>query len=193
VAPPRTRISATLSRGGWAHGRRQLRQGDFLAPSPSANLVGHGKGDPLSPHTRCLHGRSTTTAPSCPPGTPDGVSVHVGDDYHDLTGLLRVSHRRRARTPALIGAALVLKGLALQNRPLPQRLPRSAPSPSSSPPPGLCFAGSWVERTALLAAACVLARSFLGLVIIREDQVGVVIKKFAASQPARRPIHRAQR
>lgn len=78
----------------------------------------------------------------------------------------------------LIGAALVLKGLALQNRPLPQRL-TFASLATVLTAAALVLAGSWIERAALLAAGCVLAPFLLGLVIIREDQVGVVIKKFA--------------
>ena len=78
----------------------------------------------------------------------------------------------------LIGAALVLKGLALQNRPLPQRL-TFASLATVLTAAALALAGSWIERAALLGAALVLAPFLLGLVIIREDQVGVVIKKFA--------------
>ena len=78
----------------------------------------------------------------------------------------------------LIGAALVLKGLALQNRPLPQRL-TFASLATVLTAAALVLAGSWIERAALLGAALVLAPFLLGLVIIREDQVGVVIKKFA--------------
>jgi uncharacterized membrane protein YqiK len=78
----------------------------------------------------------------------------------------------------LIGAALVLKGLVLQNRPLPQRLTLGSIAVVLAAA-GFMLAGSWVERAALLTAGCVLAPFLLGLVIIREDQVGVVIKRFA--------------
>ncbi len=78
----------------------------------------------------------------------------------------------------LIGAALVLKGLALQNRPLPQRLTLGALATVLAAA-AFVLAESGVERAALLGAALVLAPFLLGLVIIREDQVGVVIKKFA--------------
>jgi uncharacterized membrane protein YqiK len=78
----------------------------------------------------------------------------------------------------LIGAALVFKGLALQNRPLPQRLALGSIATALTLT-AFVLAESWVERAALLGAALVLAPVLLGLVVIREDQVGVVIKKFA--------------
>ena len=78
----------------------------------------------------------------------------------------------------LIGAALVLKGLALQPRPLPQRLTLGALATVLAAA-AFVLAESGVERAALFGAALLLAPFLLGLVVIREDQVGVVIKKFA--------------
>ena len=78
----------------------------------------------------------------------------------------------------LIGASLVLKGLALKQRTLPKRLLFAAASVALGVT-ALLLADNWTERVALLGAGTLLAAPLLGLVIIREDQVGVVIKKFA--------------
>jgi uncharacterized membrane protein YqiK len=78
----------------------------------------------------------------------------------------------------LLALSLVLKGLALQSRLPARRWLCGALS--------LLFAGAafvlaidWLERGLLLGAAFIMAPLLLGLVIIREYQVGVVIKKFA--------------
>ncbi|MEO5959594.1 MAG: SPFH domain-containing protein [Opitutaceae bacterium] len=78
----------------------------------------------------------------------------------------------------LIGASLVLKGLALQQRSVFARLLFVAASLATAAI-ALVLAANWTERIALLAAATIMAPLLLGLVVIRENQVGVVIKKFA--------------
>ena len=78
----------------------------------------------------------------------------------------------------LISAGLFLKGLALKQRALPARLASAGVALALSAT-GLFLAESWVERAGLLAAAAIFSPLLLGLVVIREDQVGVVIKKFA--------------
>ena len=78
----------------------------------------------------------------------------------------------------LIGAALVLKGLALQQRVLARRLAFAVAAVVCGAA-ALFLAFDWIERGALLFAATAMAPLLLGLVVIRENQVGLVIKKFA--------------
>lgn len=79
----------------------------------------------------------------------------------------------------LIGAALVLKGLAFKQRSLPARLAYLCIALLLAGI-ALLHADTWAERTILVGAGLIFAPLLLGLVIIREDQVGVVIKKFAS-------------
>ncbi len=84
----------------------------------------------------------------------------------------------------LIGASLVLKGLALKQRTLPARLLFGSAS-LVLVLTGFLLADGWAERVGLLFAAAIFSPLLLGLVVIREDQAGVVIKKFASrSLPA---------
>lgn len=84
----------------------------------------------------------------------------------------------------LLGASLVLKGLALKSRSTLTRLLFVSGSLAAGAT-AFVLADTWAERAGLLAAGAVLAPLLLGLVVIRENQVGVVIKKFAGrSLPA---------
>jgi uncharacterized membrane protein YqiK len=78
----------------------------------------------------------------------------------------------------LIGASLVLKGLALKQT---SRLARWALAGTAIACGALALllADSWIERGALVSVAALISPLLLGLVVIREDQVGVVIKKFS--------------
>ncbi len=78
----------------------------------------------------------------------------------------------------LVGLSLVLKGLALQPRPLGPRLALGAGS-LALVVAAFVLAGGWLDRAILLGFGLVFAPLLLGIVVIREDQVGVVIKKFA--------------
>lgn len=78
----------------------------------------------------------------------------------------------------LLGLSLVLKGLALQPRPLRSRLLLGGPALALAIA-AFVLAGGWVECAVLAAFALFFAPILLGLVVIREDQVGVVIRKFA--------------
>jgi uncharacterized membrane protein YqiK len=78
----------------------------------------------------------------------------------------------------LVGSSLVLKGLALQQRTLGRRLTLGAAALVLGVA-AFVFAVDWFERGLLLVAALMMAPLLLGLVFIRENQVGLVIKKFA--------------
>lgn len=78
----------------------------------------------------------------------------------------------------LLCAGLFLKGLALKQPTLPKRL-LLATAAIILGATAFLLAENWAERAILLGAGAVLASPLVGLVIIREDQVGVVIKKFA--------------
>ena len=78
----------------------------------------------------------------------------------------------------LVGLSLVLKGFALQPRPLGPRLALGAGS-LALVVAAFVLAGGWLDRAILLGFGLVFAPLLLGIVVIREDQVGVVIKKFA--------------
>ena len=78
----------------------------------------------------------------------------------------------------LIGAALVLKGLAFKQRLLPARLAYLGVALVLAST-ALLHADSWAERVFLVGAGLLFAPLLLGLVVIRENQVGVVIKKFS--------------
>jgi len=84
----------------------------------------------------------------------------------------------------LVAAGLVLAGLAMQQRQLAARLAfgvAAALAIGSS----LIAADGWFDRAVLMAGAVVFAPLLLGIVVIRENQVGVVVKKFAGrSLPA---------
>src|SRR5439155_21010945 len=79
----------------------------------------------------------------------------------------------------LLALALFLQGLALQSRTFGRRLAFGLAA--------LAFAGAafglaadWFERGMLVFAALWLAPLLLGVVLIRENQVGIVIKRFSA-------------
>ena len=78
----------------------------------------------------------------------------------------------------LIGVSLVLKGLALQKRSPVQRLALGLAALGLAVA-AFVLAADGQERGMLLFAALLMAPLLLGLVIIREYQVGVVVKKFA--------------
>src|SRR6185436_1335778 len=78
----------------------------------------------------------------------------------------------------LLGLSLVLKGLALQPRSLPSRLALGGASLALALT-AFIAAGGWFDRAVLLGFGFIFAPLLLGLAVIREDQVGVVIKKFA--------------
>jgi len=56
-------------------------QGHFLGPSPSANLVGNGKGDPLEPAFR----GASTVAPTQPHVRVRGNTAEIAMLFGDLT------------------------------------------------------------------------------------------------------------
>jgi len=76
-------------------------------------------------------------------------------------------------------ASLVLAGLALKSRHATARLTLGLTAVAGL---ALAFAlaSGWAERAGLAFALLATAPVLLGLVIIREDEVGVVIKKFAS-------------
>ncbi len=84
----------------------------------------------------------------------------------------------------LVGASLVLVGLALQNRSTFVRL-ACATVALALASAAILLADGWQECVVLGSIGLLFAPTLLGLVTIREDQVGVVIKKFSArSLPA---------
>ncbi len=86
-------------------------------------------------------------------------------------------------------AGLVLAGLALKSsRTATARLALGLVAAAALATPLLAASG-WIERGGLLFALLVFSPLLLGVVVIRETQVGVVIKKFAKrSLPAGRLI-----
>lgn len=78
----------------------------------------------------------------------------------------------------LVGAGLVLKGLALKQRQPAARFAVMTAALACSVT-GLVLASDWAERAGLVFCALLFAPLLLGLVVIRENQVGVVIKKFS--------------
>lgn len=78
----------------------------------------------------------------------------------------------------LVGAGLVLKGLALKQRKPGARFAVMLAA-SACILTGLVLASDWPERAGLVFGAALFAPLLLGLVVIRENQVGVVIKKFS--------------
>ena len=78
----------------------------------------------------------------------------------------------------LVAAGLLLAALALQSRRAAVRHALGAAA-LVLPTTALWLADGWAERAVVAAAGLVLAPTLLGLVVIREDRVGVVIKKFA--------------
>ena len=80
----------------------------------------------------------------------------------------------------LLAASLVLKGFALQPRSFISRVGLGGTALALALT-AFVVAGGWFERAALAGFAFVFSPLLLGLVVIRENQVGVVIKKFAAT------------
>ena len=78
----------------------------------------------------------------------------------------------------LVGASLVLAGLALAPRPLGHRIAFGLAA-ALAVIAAFALADGWLERGALAGFGLMFAPLLLGIVVIREDQVGVVIKKFA--------------
>jgi uncharacterized membrane protein YqiK len=78
----------------------------------------------------------------------------------------------------LLGAALVLKGYALQQPTRTRKLLLGAVALAVGAA-ALVLATDWFERGILIFAALWMAPLLLGVVIIRETQVGIVIKKFS--------------
>ena len=78
----------------------------------------------------------------------------------------------------LVGASLVLAGLAFQQRSALYRAIIAAAA-FGALALGLGLADSWPERLGLIVFALIFAPLLMGIVIIREYQVGVIIKKFA--------------
>lgn len=78
----------------------------------------------------------------------------------------------------LLASALALKGLALQSR---GRVPRLLAGAAALALAAAAFvlADGWLERGLLAFSGLWLAPVLLGVVVIRENQVGVVVKKFA--------------
>jgi uncharacterized membrane protein YqiK len=85
---------------------------------------------------------------------------------------------------SLIAIGLLLAGYALNNRRVSVRLLLGLGSACGLLGP-FFLATDWPERAGLVLSALVLALPLMGIVIIRERQVGLVIKKFAShSLPA---------
>ncbi len=78
----------------------------------------------------------------------------------------------------LMGASLVLNGVALNQRNALARL-LLATFALALMTLSLVLADSWIERGVLLGIGLLFSPLLLGLVVIRENQVGVVIKKFS--------------
>ena len=78
----------------------------------------------------------------------------------------------------LMGASLVLNGVALNQRNALARL-LLATFALALMALSLVLADSWIERGVLLGIGLLFSPLLLGLVVIRENQVGVVIKKFS--------------
>jgi uncharacterized membrane protein YqiK len=78
----------------------------------------------------------------------------------------------------LVGTGLVLKGLALKQSKTALRFTIMLAA-LACVIAGLVLADGWAERAGLVFCAALFAPLLLGLVVIRENQVGVVIKKFA--------------
>ena len=83
----------------------------------------------------------------------------------------------------LIGAALLLKGVALQQRERMRKLLLGSIAFGLGVT-AFFLAADWIERGVLFFASLWLAPLLLGLVVIREDQVGILIKRFARRQLA---------
>jgi uncharacterized membrane protein YqiK len=84
----------------------------------------------------------------------------------------------------LVAAGLVLAGLAWPQRRLAARIALGVVA-ALLLGYGVIAADGWIDRAILTGFAFVFAPVLLGVVVIREDQVGVVIKKFArGSLPA---------
>lgn len=79
----------------------------------------------------------------------------------------------------LVGAGLVLAGIALKSRAITRLTCGLAAGLALVT--AFVLAGTWVEQIGLGLAMLMVAPLLLGMVVIREDQVGVVIKKFARS------------
>src|SRR5258707_1199325 len=145
-------------------------QGDFLAPSPSANLVGHGKGDPLGlPLGRDV----STVAPTQPHrrvrmGIPCPTAMHFGDIAMTSTLLSPAGVAVFFAHLLMLGASLVLKGLALQKRPLAQRLLLGLASLALAAT-AFVLAETWAERGVLLVAGLWMAPVLYGVVVIRAN------------------------
>ncbi|MEO6004750.1 MAG: SPFH domain-containing protein [Opitutus sp.] len=78
----------------------------------------------------------------------------------------------------LLGASLVLKGIALSQRSTLARILFGLAAVVLAAL-ALILADTWIERGVLVGLAALLSPLMLGLVVIREDQVGLVIKKFS--------------
>jgi len=78
----------------------------------------------------------------------------------------------------LLGVALTLNGRALQQKRRSTRIALALLALALTAA-ALALASDWIERGALVFAALWMAPVLSGIVIIRENQVGIVIKKFA--------------
>ncbi len=84
----------------------------------------------------------------------------------------------------IVAVSLCALGLALRQQAQPWRLALGLAAAALWLTP-LILASGWAERGLLLLASLLLAPGLVGLVVIRENQVGIVIKKFASrSLPA---------
>src|SRR4029079_11327331 len=124
------------------------------------------------------HGRSNAAA-LCPHATNrrarrDAFRRHPHDRH------IRFNSRFCGCALALrLAASLVLKGLALQPRSFASRLTLGGVALALAIT-AFVVAGGWFERAVLAGFAFVFSPLLLGVAVIREDHVGVVIKKFAA-------------
>jgi uncharacterized membrane protein YqiK len=111
-------------------------------------------------------------------GTPRGTATFFGDSSMTSVDLNPAGIVSMLTCLSLIAASLVLKGFAFQSRALPSRAALLLAALVCATL-ALVLADNWAERSALLVVGVFLAPLLLGLAVIRENQVGVVIKKFS--------------
>ena len=104
--------------------------------------------------------------------------MYSGDNHMTSTVLSSLGVASLLAHLLLMGASLVLNGVALNQRNALSRL-LLATFALALMALSLVLADSWIERGVLLGIGLLFSPLLLGLVVIRENQVGVVIKKFS--------------
>ncbi len=111
-------------------------------------------------------------------GKPCGLSAHSVARVMNIPVQLVLGAASLLAHLFLIAAALILKGYALKQRGASQRLALAAGALILAGT-ALGMAESWYERGALLSFGAIFAPLLLGVAVIRENQVGVLVKKFS--------------